>query len=125
MLGLDSQMSVSCTNAIHHSKEAVCFGHLQQLQGAFLEEAQRFIARLVSEAFAVCREALDQHVEAVWRNIFTPPVRRLDAGHGKWMNVCVMLRKGCFSNPCIGAKRCGRGGNTRVGILMEPHRRCF
>jgi len=33
------------------------------------------------EAFAVYREALVQRVVAVCRNIFTPPVRWLDAGH--------------------------------------------
>ena len=35
----------------------------------------------LSEAFAVCREALVQRVVAVCRNIFTPRVRWLDAGH--------------------------------------------
>ncbi len=69
MLGLDSQMSVSCTNAIHHSKEAVCFGHLQQLQGAFLEEAQRFIARLVSY--------YKDQIRSIYQKIFQYPVAKL------------------------------------------------
>jgi hypothetical protein len=39
------------------------------------------ILAINAEAFAVFREALEQRVEAVCRNIFTPPVRWLDAGH--------------------------------------------